>query len=425
MPWKETSVLECREGLVREVIAGMFTLSEAARRAGVSRPTAYKWVERYEERGRQGLCDASRAPLSCPHATAPEVAELVRHVRMAHPTWGPKKLHRWIYEHRPEARCPAMSTIAEIVRKAGLSEVRGHRRRSIVPYTRPLGHCDEPNRVWCADFKGWFRTRDGARCEPFTLSDGFSRYLLRCQALDRTTYACVRPVMESAFREYGLPAAIRTDNGPPFASRNVVGLSRLSFWWLQLGIVPERIEPGKPQQNGRHERMHLTLKRETAMPPALSVPAQQRRMDRFVAEYNHERPHEALGQTPPARHYSASPRPYPKRLAKPHYEPGAHLCRVFGNGCISWRGQFIFLTEILEGETLELRPEPSERYLAICYGPHRLAYLDTRHGKAVHRPRRQRDQTNFSSSVPGDGTRGARPTDGQSVNHAAGLGCKP
>ena len=402
MPWKETKALECREGLVREVISGAFSLSEAARRAGVSRPTAYKWVERYHEHGRSGLADASRAPHWCPHATAPEVVELVLAVRVGHPTWGPKKIWGWLRDHEPGLRRPAMSTIAELLRQAGLSERRG-RRRSVIPYTQPLAHCDGPNRVWCADFKGWFCTRDGARCEPFTLSDGFSRYLLRCQALARTTYGRVRPVMESAFREYGLPVAIRTDNGAPFASRNVLGLSRLSLWWLKLGILPERIEPGKPQQNGRHERMHLTLKRETAMPPALSVPAQQRRMDRFVIEYNHERPHEALGQTPPATHYTPSPRPYPKRPPQPHYEPGADLYHVHGNGCICWRGGFIFLTEILEGETIELRPTQTDRYLIICYGPHRLAYLDTRHRRAVHRPRREPDKTNREFGPPAGG----------------------
>ena len=419
MPWKETGVLESRELLVRSVISGELSMSEACREFGVSRPTGYKWIERYHELGRQGLFDRPRAPHSCPHATAPEMIEEVLAVRRAHPSWGPKKIERLLKDRGPQLRPPAQSTIGELLRKRGFCERRG-RRRSVIPYTQPLAHCDGPNRVWCADFKGWFRTRDGARCEPLTMSDGYSRYLLRCQVLERTTYACVRPAFESAFREYGLPMALRTDNGPPFVTRNVLGLSRLSLWWLKLGIVPERIEPGKPQQNGRHERMHLTLKRETAAPPANSVQAQQRRMDRFVREYNDERPHEALGQTPPAKHYAPSPRPYPRRLPKPHYDTGADVYRVYDSGCIWWRGGLVFISCVLEDEYIELRPLEGERYLAICYGQHRLAYLDTQRRAAVHRPRRQPGEKILRVPSPGTELATQDQTNGQCVNHVAG-----
>jgi len=229
--------------------------------------------------------------------------------------------------------------------------------------------------VWCADFKGWFFTGDGQRCDPLTISDASSRYLLRCQATEGTDVAAVQPVFEAAFKEYGLPWAIRTDNGPPFASRALCGLSRLSLWWLKLGIVPERIKAGHPEQNGRHERMHLTLKKETATPPAATRLAQQRRFKRFVRQFNEERPHEALEMATPASAYRVSQRPYPRRLEEWDYPTGMKVRQVSNGGRFRWRCAQVFLTHVLEGERVGLWPV-DERYWQVWIGALDLGILD-------------------------------------------------
>jgi hypothetical protein len=231
------------------------------------------------------------------------------------------------------------------------------------------------NEVWCIDFKGWFRTADGARCDPLTVSDQFSRYLLCSRALARAGYAECRSELERVFRAYGLPRVIRSDNGAPFASVGVGGLSRLAVWWVKLGITPERIAPGQPQQNGRHERMHKTLKAETAAPPAATLAAQQHRFDRFRHEYNHQRPHEALGQRMPAHYYSASPWRYPARLEDPHYGAEFEVRRVRPNGEIKWQGELLFVSEALSGETIGLR-EDHEGDAELYFGPLKLGVID-------------------------------------------------
>jgi len=262
---------------------------------------------------------------------------------------GPKKLRVKLSELHPELAVPAASTIGDWLRREGLVG-RLRQRRRCPPYTRPFAAVTAANDVWCTDFKGWFRTGDGRRCDPFTLSDAHSRYLLRCQAVAHPDDEHVRPIFEAAFGEHGLPLAIRSDNGPPFASPGAGSLSRLAVWWLKLGIRPERIVAGKPQQNGRHERVHRTLKQETATPPADGVPAQQQRFDAFRALYNHERPHEALGQQTPASAYRSSPRPYPERLEDPSYDGDVAVRRVRSNGQIKWAGERIFVGEALIGE---------------------------------------------------------------------------
>jgi putative transposase len=229
-------------------------------------------------------------------------------VRQRHPSWGPRKVKAWLEDRDPERTWPAASTIGTLFDRAGLTRPRKRRRRT-VPQSTPLAVCREPNDVWCADFKGWFLTGDGTQVEPFTLSDGHSRFLIRCKAVGRADEPHVWPILAAAFCEYGLPRVLRSDNGPPFASLAVAGLSRLAVKLLKAGVLPERIAPGKPQQNGRHERLHLTLKQETAAPPAPSLAAQIARFERFRHLYN-ERPHEALGQVPPARLYEPSPRAF-------------------------------------------------------------------------------------------------------------------
>jgi len=260
------------------------------------------------------------------------------------------------------------------LKRNGLSVPRKHRRRA-TPSSQPFAECTEANRVWCADYKGWFTTGDGQRCDPLTITDGFSRYLLRCQAVDDLSYQVAQGVFEASFREYGLPLAIRTDNGTPFASMGLGGLSRMSVWWLRLGIQLERIKPGKPQQNGRHERMHLTLKQETAQPPAQNARAQQRRFDAFRAEYNHLRPHEAINMKTPASLYQPSPRRYPSGVPEPQYGDGFEVRRVGDRGEFRWNGSKIFLSYALQDELIGLRC-CHDRYWEIYFGTLPVAILD-------------------------------------------------
>ena len=265
----------------------------------------------------------------------------------------------------------------------------------MAPYTQPFAECDRPNAVWCADFKGWFRTGDGERCDPLTVSDAYSRMVLCCQGLQGTDGSQVRPQFERRFREYGLPEVMRTDNGPPFASLGVGGLSRLSVWWIKLGIIPERIAPGHPEQNGRHERFHRTLKEECLRPPAATLAAQQARFDEFCLSYNSERPHQALGQQPPARFYKPSHRPYPARLTDPDYPLDALVRRIRSNGQVKWRGDLIFVGEALAGEAIGIR-ETDHEWRAY-FGPHLLGALDPAKPSLVRIPTTTRSVTHVPS----------------------------
>ena len=354
MPWTETSAVEQRMAFVREALREVDSKAALCRRYGISRPTGDKWIRRYLAEGSQGLEDRSSAPLHHPNEVSAAVAERIVALRTRRMTWGPRKLKAYLHRREPWIAWPAASTIGELLGRRGLSGGRKRRRRT-PPYTEPFVGCDSPNAVWCADFKGWFRTGDGRRCDPLTLTDAYSRYLLRCQAMADTGGEETRRVFESAFRQYGLPLAIRTDNGPPFASTALGGLSRLAVWWIKLGIVPERIEPGQPQQNGRHERMHLTLKQETAQPPRQSLRAQQRCFRRWLQEYNRERPHEALGQQPPQAYYARSVRSYPRRLASPSYSGSMEVRSVRHNGQIKWRGGRVYMSEVLAHEQVGLQ----------------------------------------------------------------------
>jgi len=254
-----------------------------------------------------------------------------------------------------------------------------------------LAQAGECNAVWCADYKGWFRTRDGTRIDPLTITDAYSRYLFRCQALDAADYAHSKPVFEAAFREYGLPERMRTDNGAPFGSNGESGLTGLSVWWIKLGIVPERIEPGKPQQNGRHERMHRTLKQETATPPARSRRKQQERFDDFRREYNEERPHAALEQKPPATYYQASPRAYPERIGEVEYPADWEVRRIAGAGQIRWSGEYVFVSHALQGERVGLEQIDDEHW-RVWFSFYQIGVLDAAK-MAIRRPERPRGKS--------------------------------
>jgi len=299
----------------------------------------------------------------------------VLELRQAHMRWGPRKLKRILERDEPGRSWPAASTIGALLQREGLVVPRRKRVRT-APYSAPLAHADGPNRVWCADFKGWFRTADGERIDPLTISDAHSRYLLRGQAVEKTDTARVQAIFEAAFRQYGLPAAIRTDNGAPFASRALAGLSRLAVWWIKLGIVPERIEAGHPEQNGRHERMHRTLKQETADPPAANRRKQQRALDRFRQEYNEVRPHEALGMRTPAEVYEPSARKYPEQVREPEYPANMLVRSVRRQGHFRWKQDEVFLSEVLWGERVGLLQE-NDRWFTVYFAQHPIAVFDS------------------------------------------------
>jgi transposase InsO family protein len=335
------------------------SFSDLCRDFGISRKTGYKWVGRYEAEGSSALEERSRAPHSHPNAIAPDIVESILAIRRRHPRWGPRKVRVVLQRQRPRIELPAASTIGDILKRHSLVRPRRRVRRSS-PYGDRLRQYDAPNAVWCADFKGCFPLggqRGGReRCHPLTISDGFSRYLLRCRALRRPLHQHTKRVFESAFIEYGLPRAIRTDNGPPFSTLAPGGLSRLSIWWIRLGIRPERIAPGRPDQNGRHERMHRTLKAETAKPPRSSFSAQQRAFDRFQTEYNEERPHEALAQEVPASLYRPSLRSYPSRIPELEYPRHFEKCVTYPNGVITFGATQWYVSHCLAGEQVGLEP---------------------------------------------------------------------
>src|SRR5688500_2331737 len=298
MPWQETRPMDQRLEFVAAHLRGLYDLTTLCRRFGVSRKTGYKWLARYAAEGPRGLHDRSHVPHHCPHAIAPAVATLLLAARRAHPDWGPAKLVQYLAPRHPElTRWPAVSTVADLLTRHGLVMRRRRRRPVTHPGAVPI-QTTAPNDLWTADFKGQFRTRDGVYCYPLTIADQHTRYLLRVHGLLSVRVAGARPVFERAFREYGLPRAIRTDNGVPFANTGLHGLTQLSVWWIRLGIAHQRIRPASPQENGAHERMHRTLKAETTRPPAAACARQQQAFIAFRREYNHERPHAALGGDP-------------------------------------------------------------------------------------------------------------------------------
>jgi putative transposase len=347
MPWLETSPMEQRERFIHDHRLGGYAMVELCARYGISRKTGYKWLERFEEAGRQGLQERSRAPHTCPHRTAEAVAALICAARRQHPSWGPAKLLDWLRPRYPDVELPAVSTAGDLLACCGLVKARRRRRHYLHPGVVPVT-TTQPNDLWTADFKGHFRTRDGVYCYPLTIADQHTRYLLACHGLLSTKGVGVRPVFERLFREHGLPQAIRTDNGVPFATTGIHGLSQLNVWWLRLGIQHQRILPAHPQQNGAHERMHKTLKSEAIRPPRSTLATQQRAFNAFRRLYNEERPHAALHGRPPAALYRPSPRAYPAVLPPIEY-PGHYIVkRVTNAGTVRFKKRLVFIANPLK-----------------------------------------------------------------------------
>lgn len=366
--------MEARKEFIKEWEKGDESVAALCRYFGISRQSAYKWIGRYEEGGEESLVDQSRAPHHSPQRMSEKVQETIVGLRQAHARWGARKLVALLERDRPEVKWPAPSSAGELLRREGLTHPRRKRQRT-PPYTAPLAHVTAPNQVWCIDFKGWFLCGDGTRCDPLTITDADSRYLLRCRVVDKTDEVRARAVCESVFHEYGMPEAIRSDNGAPFATTAPGGLSRLSVWWTRLGIRHERIQPARPDQNGRHERMHQTLAQETANPPAADLRRQQESFQRFEYEYNHVRPHEALKYRTPAEIYVGSSRQYPCKLPEVEYPKQMLQRRVSSAGQFKWKHVDPFITQVLAGERIGLLEVDDDLY-EVYFGPVMLGWFD-------------------------------------------------
>jgi transposase InsO family protein len=372
MPWKENGPMDQRVELIREWKDGE-SIAALAEAYGVARKTVYKWIGRHAAGGVEGLWDRSRAPHASPHRMTAETIERVIETRQRW-GWGPRKLLVKLAEAWPEMKVPAASTISELLHSKGLSHPRKRHLRT-PRYDPNFAAVEQANQTWCADFKGWFLTGDGSRCDPLTITDAHSRYLLCCQIAAKTDTVHVEALFDAAFREYGMPEVIHTDNGAPFASRAPGGLSRLSMRWIRLGIVAERSRPACPQDNGRHERMHRSLKQETLRPPARNPRAQQEVFHRFQNIYNHQRPHEALAYQTPASGYQRSSRPFPRRVPEVEYDTDVAVRRISDKGDLKFQGERIFVSEIFGHQALGLRAV-DDRYYEVLYGPLVIGWVD-------------------------------------------------
>jgi transposase InsO family protein len=381
MPWKETCVMDEKVKFIADWLRNEYSITELSCRYGVSRKTLYKWIQRYQKEGPAGMQEKSSVPLTNPRTTPLEIVSYILAAKSHHSKWGARKLVPWLQNKHPEKKWPALSTVQIILKREGWVKSR-HRRHHTPPYSEPFIHSQAPNDVWCADFKGQFLLGEGKLCYPFTLTDSWSRYLLSCQGLYRPTYAETRLYLERALREYGLPRAIRTDNGAPFASVALGGLSHLAVWLVKLGIRPERIEPGKPEQNGRHERFHRTLKEAVITPPRHTLLTQQEAFDHFKTEYNDERPHEAHGEKTPTAVYRTSPRKYPAELAEVEYHHSFTVRQVRSGGPIKWKGDLVYVSKALTGEPVGLK-QIDDRSWEVYYSFIPIGTLDEDLGRII------------------------------------------
>lgn len=378
MPFKELSLAEQRLAFL-QLIDNDVSHSEACRHFGISRPTGYKILGRYQAHGVAGLFDQSRAPHHSPQTTSQTVIDQILELKGLHPSWGPKKLltiHLREMAGQETEPWPSLTTIGTILKNKGFVTPRSRRGSCPAMNTASTGLTQptSPNHVWSVDYKGHFALGNGHPCYPLTMTDNDTRFLLRCQGLADVSYTKAWPYFVGVFREFGLPQVIRSDNGSPFAANSITGVSRFSLNLLKLGIFPERIAPGKPQQNGRHERMHRTLKAETTIPPAFGMNAQQRRFDVWRQQFNEIRPHEGIGMKTPASVFSPSPRIYPIHPPELEYPSGMKVMRVRPNGCIRWKGHELYVGEVLRGEPVGIDHYVPE-YQAIYVGKLAIAVI--------------------------------------------------
>lgn len=367
MPWNETNPMDQKTQFIADYLRELFSFTELCQRYGVSRKTGYKWVARYVTQGPPGLDDRPRAPHEIPHRTPQKIIDALLELRQLHPSWGAGKLLVKLARRHPTWKLPARSTVYDLLRPYGVIQPR--RRRSYPGHPgKSQRTSNEPNDIWCCDFKGQFKMGNGKYCYPLTITDHKSRFLLACQSLPSVATAGVKPVYTRIFREYGLPKFMRSDNGTPFSSTAIARLSELSAWWIQLGILPDLIEPGKPQQNGRHERMHRTLKDEATRPSAHSSPAQQRKFNKFIQEYNYDRPHEALDMDTPGSHYDYSNREFPETIKPFEYPDRFEVRYVSANGGIRWHNQWVCISHVCAGQYIGFE-QIDFRLWEVFYGP--------------------------------------------------------
>lgn len=372
MPWKECSVVDERMKFIGRILNGE-KMAEVCREFGISRKTGYKILERYEMTGIQGLTDRSRRPVRFAHQLPHQVEQFILGIKKEFPTWGAPKIREKLRRKYPQIPVPAQSTVHAILDRHGL--VNRRKKRRYRAEGTPLAHVNSSNDLWCADYKGEFMLQNQQYCYPLTITDYHSRLLLACEGLESTKEAFAFSVFERVFQEFGLPRAIRTDNGIPFSAPYALfGLSKLSVWWLRLGIHIERIKPGHPEQNGRHERMHLTLKKETVIPAAENILQQQMKFDNFIDEFNTERPHQALQMQTPAEVYKPSKRIY---AGLPDVEYPAHDRTVIVTHCgrICIKGKKINLSRALIGQAVGLR-EVSDKLWLVTFMDYDLGYFD-------------------------------------------------
>lgn len=376
MPWKDVKPMDEKVLFIADYLRQVDSFSQLCERFGVSRKTGYKWVERYGQGGIEALAERSRKRHSQSTQTPYAIKEAVLQLRQHQGTPGPKKIQAMLTQRFGEDEIPSTTTIHNILKRAGKIETK-RRVRRVAALPGPLRPATTPNELWSADYKGQFMTRDGRWCYPLTVMDHASRFLLGCQGLEATRHEETRQVFERLFREYGLPERIRTDNGVPFASVAIASLSRLSIWWIRLGIRPERIEPGKPQQNGRHERMHRTLKKSLGKPPAGNLQQQQHQLEGFRQYYNEQRPHEGLDLQHPQACYTASTRPFPQQLPELDYPSYFDRTKVHASGVVYWGGLSIYIGNVLAGEFIGVEPV-GDGIWALHFGPINLGRFDER-----------------------------------------------
>lgn len=385
MPWNESTRMDERFKFVAAYRSGLYDMAELCRSAGISRPTGYLWINRHLAEGAAGLCERSHAPHSCPHRMPQALEAALLELRQQHPHWGPRKLLALARRHEPARPWPSRSAVAALLRREGLVKVQ---RRAVPAATAERGPArtpSAPNVLWTIDFKGEFLTGDGLYCYPLTVADLYSRYLLGCRGQLAPNGAPVIACTTALFREYGMPEGMHCDGGAPFSGTGTLHLSTVSLFWIKLGIRVERSRRAAPQDNASHERMHRTLKDATARPPAANLRQQQRRFDHFRGEFNHVRPHEALGDRPPCEFYRCSNRPYPSRLPPIEYPGHFELRRVHHTGDFKWQSRALFLSSVLAGETIGLE-EVEDGVWSIYFTSHLLARFDEHVGRLVPVP---------------------------------------
>ncbi|MAX53581.1 MAG: IS481 family transposase [Methylophaga sp.] len=379
MPWRDVKPMEERILFIADYLRGAGgSFSELCRRYQISRKTGYKWLQRYQAKGLDGMAEQSRRPFSHPQTIPYAIKQAILDIRTASRVQpGPKKIQARLRIRFPNLEPPSLTTIYNVLNREGLVDKRRKRRR-VASYQEPFKSVNASNQVWSVDFKGQFKLGNGQWCYPLTVMDHHSRFLLACIGLKTTATDSTRRCFEQVFREFGLPLRIRSDNGVPFASKAAGGLSALSIWWIKLGIHPERIQPGRPQQNGQHERMHRTLKQDIKhQPVSHSMAAQQQQFEAFCQAYNQQRPHEALQQQTPGSQYTVSERAYPDKLEPIHYPDYFDVLKVTRTGVVYWGGGQVYVSHLLSGEYIGME-QVADGVWDIYFGPVRLGGFDQR-----------------------------------------------